>query len=51
MIFTGGADGKGKAWSPDGKLIHSVDAHDGAVTVILYRADKPAGEEKKAESK
>src|SRR5204863_114782 len=49
LILTGGADKKVKVWSPDGKMIKEVDAHDGAVTAILYKQDKKevAKEEKK----
>ncbi len=44
-IFTGG-DKKIKVWE-GGKEFHSVDAHEGIVTAIIYVADKKKEEDKK----
>lgn len=37
-FYTGGADKKVKIWSRDGKLVKTIDAHDGAVNAIIYFA-------------
>ncbi len=47
LIFTGGADKSVKVWTSDGKPIKTVEnAQGGAVTVIVYHADKKAAEVK-----
>ncbi len=42
LFVTGGVDKKVRGWDANGTLLKTVDAHDGAVTTILFRAEPPA---------
>jgi len=49
-FYSGGADKKVKVWSREGKLVKTIDAHDGAVTAIVYLAPPAKAEKKEGEA-